>query len=263
MNKIWLTMGALLMALPFSLMADHFNLYAGRPQSLTISGLKAEATYRWELRTAHDRLLADGQLPADDKGKVGMTLEIPAIEDGTTIDTKLRLVLSDGKPVTHELIFHSAKVFGDVRNAIIKAGVYTNSDAIRHSLGLAGIKSADRDQSRIFLLEDVSRKEIDELVANDKMVVIFVDGDNEFLPSRENLSRFSMEVVPGMEKPPLLSVVYNRSSFVIAYEGNGGIVDLTYRKGRLVVVAPQLRQNLDKNPETWLILKRKIMEGTK
>lgn len=255
-----LMMTLLLMALPFSLTADKFNLYAGRPQSLTIQNLKPESKYLWELRTAHDRVLANGQLQTDEKGNLTIILEVPAIEDGSIINTELRLVLYDVKSVNHGLTFHSAKVFGDDLSSIVREGVYASSDSLRNSLDLTGIKAVDRDMARVFLLEDASLEEVNRLVAKGKMVVFFADGDNEVLPPRGNLTVISLEVVARREQPSNLSVVYNKSDFVISYDGNGGIVDLTYRKGRLVVVAPQLRRSIDKNPETWLVLKRKIKE---
>ena len=253
-------MTLLLMTLPFSLTADRFNLYAGRPQSITIQNLNSESKCLWELRTAHDRLLSNGQLQSDEKGNLTILLEIPVIEDGSIINTELRLILSDGKVVTHALTFHSAKVFGDDLSSIVKEGVYASSDSLRSSINCAGIKAVDRDMAMVFLLEEASREEVNRLVNKGKMVVFFADGDNNILPPCGNLIAFSLEVVTGNEQPSNLSVVYSKSDFVISYGGNGGIVDLTYRKGRLVVVAPQLRRNIDKNPTTWLVLKRKIKE---
>ena len=253
MTKTWLVMMVLLStALPLA--ADRFNLYAGRPQTMTLRNLTSGQNYRWELRTANDRIMGSGELKADDTGNAELQLEIPKLETGVTLKCKLLLPPSQN----HEIAFYSSEPLSDVAAAINSRGIYADLDDLRKSITAIGLVPAEREQAKLYLLADTATRELPALLAAGKTVIFFADGENELMPPPGKLRKFALEKVSVTGKTPMLSVTYTRGEFKIGYEGNGGIVDLYYGRGHLIVLAPQLRAVLDATPEIWLLLKTKI-----
>ena len=253
--KTWLWMMCL-MWVGVSLAAADFNLYGGKPQNVTLRNLMPGKDFRWELRTANDRPMGSGQVKADEDGNAEIQFEVPKLEPGVAISCKLLL-----SPDRHyEVDFHSREIFAPVMAALQQFGVYSDNDELKQSLDMQGIVVAERNHARIFLVSDISSKDLLALLAAGKTVIYFSDGDNEINPPRDKIKKISLETAFNAKKLPVLSVLYNKNEFKIGYEGGVGIVEVYYASGHLVVVAPQLRRELNINPELWLILKHKITE---
>ena len=255
MMKTWLWMMCLMWA-GLSLNAADFNLYGGKPQSITLRNLTPGKDFRWELRTGNNRPMGGGQVRIDEDGNAEIQFEIPKLEPGVTVNCKL--LLSPDK--RYEIAFHSSGIFAPVMAALQRFGVYTENSELKQSLDAQDIVVAERSQARIFLTADIASKELTALLAAGKTVIYFADGDNEINPPIEKMRNFTLETVFYAKKSPALSVLYNKSEFKIGYDGGAGVVEVHYEQGHLVVVAPQLRRELDINPELWLILKHKITE---
>lgn len=255
MMKTWLWMMCLMWS-GMSLNAADFNLYGGKPQSITLRNLTPGKDFRWELRTAHNRQMGGGQIKADEDGNAEIQLEVPKLEPGVSVSCKL-LLPPDRR---YEVVLHSREIFAPVMAALQQFGVYAENSELKQSLEAQEIIVAERSQARIFLTADIASKELTALLAAGKTVIYFADGENEINLPLEKMRNFTLETAFYAKKLPALSVLYNKNEFKIGYEGNGGIVDIYYNQGHLVVVAAQLRRELDINPELWLILKHKITE---
>lgn len=251
--KTWLWMMCL-MWVGMSLTAADFNLYGGKPQSITLRNLTPGKDFRWELRTSNARIMGSGQFKADENGNAELTLELPKLEIGTSVNCKLELPPDKSYGIT----FYSREPLNELAAALGAAGIYADSDDLKKSVAAIGLIPAEQEKAKIYLLADTAVRTLPALLADGKTVIFFADGENELLPPRENLRKISLEMALSAKKSPALSVIYNKSEFRIGYEGDAGVVDLHYWRGHLIVVAPQLRAALDATPEVWLILKTKI-----
>ncbi len=243
-----------LMWLGMSLAAADFNLYGGRPQSITLQKLVANQDYSWELRTSNGRIMGSGQIKTGEDGSGQLTFELPKLEPGTSVNCKLELPPDRSYGIT----FYSREPLNELAAALSEAGIYADSTGLKKSVTAIGLVPAEREQAKIYLLADTAERELSALLAAGKTVIYFAGGDNELSPPREKLREISLEMVSVAKKSPRLSVIYNKKEFIIGYEGDAGVADLHYWSGHLIVVAPQLRAVLDATPEVWLILKTKI-----
>ncbi len=243
------------------LSAADFNLYGGKVQSITLRELTPNKEYLWELRTDHERLMKNGRVRADDEGKAEIEFDLPKLEPGTSVNCKLK-ILPD---TPYKLVFHSRELFAPIMPELQQAGIYSDDDELKQDIEAAGIvRSEDEKTAKVVFTGDIAPKKLAELLAKGKMVIMFADGDNEIFPPREKMRKVALDVTYAAKKLPRLSVIYSKSELKIAYDGNGGIVAVEYdHGGRLIVVAAELRRELNYNPELWLILKNEITEAMK
>ena len=230
-----------LMWLGMSLAAADFNLYGGRPQSITLQKLVANQDYSWELRTSNGRIMGSGQIKTGEDGSGQLTFELPKLEPGTSVNCKLELPPDRSYGIT----FYSREPLNELAAALSEAGIYADSTGLKKSVTAIGLVPAEREQAKIYLLADTAERELSALLAAGKTVIYFAGGDNELSPPREKLREISLEMVSVAKKSPRLSVIYNKKEFIIGYEGDAGVADLHYWSGHLIVVAPQLRAVAD------------------
>ena len=241
----------------FTAFATDYHLYGGCAQTLMLRELIPGKTYGWELRTGNNRLLGSGKTRAGAAGTAELQLETPAQEAGVVI--KCRLTLMPDKGYSVELYSHN--LFAPILPRLQQYGVWTDSAELKADLAAVGLELTDRDTARLVLVNNLSESELTALPSAGKTVIWFADGDNIIAPPPEKIRKITLETVDFAKKSPSLSVLYDKHGLQIGNEGgNGGLVDVFYPAGHLIVVAPELQRELNLHPDVWLILKHKIME---
>ena len=246
---------------------SEFNCSLSLPENVKASN------FVWQLTTPLWRVMMRGQITREaGKNSVTVPLKFDELKPGTSLKCILQLK-SDNKVIAQKkIIIYSKKIFKSIAGAlkIHGAGAVLPAEQIE-VLNSLGMKLPERpldnfeDPANKLIFCD-AKKYCDNvdmlsiLMGQGKTLVMIAPPDNSeiYLPS-EKFIKFILISSKKAKTTGALGVICNKEKIKIqCSNGPGGLVEVKYQKGRIIIIAHSVFEKLDKIPEAALILKKSL-----
>ena len=232
----------------------------------------AETYLLWQLTTPHGRVMAQGRVTG--KGMLKVPLKFDELKPGISLKCVLQLKLNKKNMVEQKMIVYSKKIFTDIAGKLKKlgAGAVLPEDEIE-KLNALGLELPERpldnfedpDNKLIFCSAKEYLDNVEMLSALMKrgiILVMFAPGDeSEIFVPLENFSKISLISSKNAKTKGTLGVICNKEKIAIACaSGQGGLIKIEYKKGKIIIVADSVYKALGKIPDAALMLKKSLIK---
>lgn len=241
--------------------------------SLRLPANVKASLFVWQLTTPFGRVMMQGQVVRM-KGKKLLTvpLKFDELEAGTSLKCILQLK-SDKKVVAQKkIIIYSKKIFKSIADNLKKRGtgaiLPVEQIEMMNSLGMElPERPLDNFEDPVNKLIFCDAKKycdnlymLNILMEQGKTLVMIAPADNSeiYLP-RDKFIKFVLISSKKAKTTGALGVICNKEKIKIqCSNGPGGLIEVKYKKGKIIIVAYSVFENLDKVPESALVFKKSL-----
>jgi hypothetical protein len=229
--------------------------------------------FTWQLTSVHGRVLARGKVNWQRGKKIAkVPLKFDKLKPGIKLKCLLQIKLNKEILVKQPLEIYSKQIFADIAGRLKKlgAGAILPENEIerlnRLGLGLP-VKSLDGFENPANKVIFCAAKEyadnigmLQELMQRGVTLVMFAPDDkSEIFVPLGKMAKTTIVATNSAKSNGGLGIIYSKEKIVIGCDsGQGGLVEIKYQTGKIIIVADAMYKNLDKTPEPALMLKQQI-----
>lgn len=229
--------------------------------------------FLWQLSTPRWRVMARGQVRREaGEDVVKVPLKFDTLKPGISLKCILAIKLDGELVAQQKIIVYSKKIFKNMAGKLKKAGVgaLLPEDEIAE-LNVLGLglpeRPLDNFEDPAFKVIFCSAKKyldnvdmLSELMKRGLTLVMFAPDDESeiFLPVKE-FSKISLISSKKAKTKGALGVICNKEKITVACaSGEGGLIKIEYKKGKIIIIADPVKKALVKIPDAALILKENL-----
>lgn len=231
--------------------------------------------FLWQLSTPRWRVMARGQVEREaGTNVIKVPLEFDTLKPGIYLKCILAIKLDGTLVAQQKIIVYSKKIFKNMAGRLKKIGVgaVLSEDEIVE-LNVLGLglpqRPLDNFEDTAFKVIFCSAKKLldnvdmlHELMKRGLTLVMFAPDDESeiFLPV-EDFSEISLISSKKAKTKGALGVICNKEKIAVACaSGEGGLIKIEYKKGRIIIIADPVKKALAKIPDAALILKENLIK---
>ena len=231
-------------------------------------------TFIWQLVTEENRLIARGKLTPQAGNKLIIPLKFDKLKPGIKLKCNLLIKFNQQLLVKQPLEIYSKQIFASIAGQLKKqhAGAVLPEQEIARlnklGLGLSPKPLAGFENPVNKVIFCAAKEYADnigmlqELMQHGVTLVMFAPNNESkiFLPLKKN-AKISIISANNAKIGGRLGVIYNKERLEITCSnGQGKLIAVSYAKGKIIIVADSVYNNLDKMPEAALMLKKQLEE---
>ena len=229
--------------------------------------------FLWQLSTPRWRVMARGRIAREaEKNIVKVPLKFDTLKPGINLKCILALKVDGVVVVEQKIVVYSRKIFkhmaGRLKNA--GAGAVLPEDEIAE-LNILGLELPERpldnfEDPAFKVIFCSAKKYLDnvdmlgELMKRGITLVMFAPDDESeiFLPVKDFL-KISLISSKEAKTKGALGVICNKEKIAVACaSGEGGLIRVEYKKGKIIIIADPVKKALTKIPDAALLLKENL-----